>query len=284
MANYVFNYLYMNEETIKKYCNGEGELDFNKIIPKPEIFSHIKFQLFSQKTWEIEAKFMNFVIHKEKNLEKENINELIMLFLNKLGEKLESKNFEEILKNNPENETALALAPVYCETFYGKTNAAYWCAENWGTKWNACDQYKCEDYIEFTTAWSMPDKIIEKIIEENPNEPLKILFNDEVLGENCGIWQYFPLEEGKIQETGEEKISVSYSPDNLKVNYDPDNYEIIKNENGKPNALRNRLPHGDLIIYTDATDNPNNETAKNKKCFLFAGGEEDEWDEIYEED
>ena len=130
----------------------------------------------------------------------------------------------------------------------------------------------------------MPDKIIEKIIEENPNEPLKILFNDEVLGENCGIWQYFPLEEGKIQETGEEKISVSYSPDNLKVNYDPDNYEIIKNENGKPNALRNRLPHGDLIIYTDATDNPNNETAKNKKWFLFAGGEEEEWDEIYEED
>lgn len=108
MANYVFNYLYMNEGTIKKYCNGEGELDFNKIIPKPEIFSHIKFQLFSQKTWEIEAKFMNFIIHKEKNLEKENINELIMLFLNKLGEKLEGKNFEEILKNNPENETALA--------------------------------------------------------------------------------------------------------------------------------------------------------------------------------
>lgn len=284
MANYVFNYLYMNEGTMKKYFNEEGELDFNKIIPKPEIFSHIKFQLYSQKSRKTETEFINFITDREEVLGKENINDLITLFLNETGENLEGKNFEEILKNNPENETALALAPVYCETFYGKTNAAYWCAENWGTKWNACDQYKCEDYIEFTTAWSMPDKIIEKIIEENPNEPLKILFNDEVLGENCGIWQYFPLEEGKIQETGEEKILVSYSPDNLKVNYDPDNYEIIKNENGKPNALRNRLPHGDLIIYTDATDNPNNETAKNKKWFLFAGGEEDEWDEIYEED
>lgn len=284
MANYVFNYLYMNEGTMKKYFNEEGELDFNKIIPKPEIFSHIKFQLYSQKSRKTETEFMNFITDREEVLGKENINDLITLFLNETGEKLEGKNFEEIIKNNPENETVLALAPVYCETLYGKTNAAYWCAENWGTKWNACDQYRCEDYIEFTTAWSLPDKIIEKIIEENPNEPLKILFNDEVLGENCGIWQYFPLEEGKIQETGEEKISVSYSPDNLKVNYDPDNYEIIKNENGKPNALRNRLPHGDLIIYTDATDNPNNETAKNKKWFLFAGGEEDEWDEIYEED
>lgn len=278
MANYVFNYLYMNEGTLKKYFNEEGELDFNKVIPKPEIFSHIKFQLFSQKTWEIEAKFMNFVIHKEKNLEKENINELIMLFLNKLGEKLEGKNFEEILKNNPENETALALAPVYCETLYGKTNATYWCVEDWGTKWNACDQYKYEDYIEFTTAWSMPDKIIEKIIEENPNEPLKILFNDEVLGENCGIWQYFPLGEGKIQETGEEKISVSYDPHNLKINYD------IQKKSSKKNAIKVKKSHGDLIIYTDATDNPNNEIEKNKKWFIFAGGEEDEWNEIYGED
>jgi hypothetical protein len=268
----------MNEETLKKYYNEEGELDFNKVIPKPEIFSHIKFQLYSQKTSEIEAKFMNFVIHKEEVLEKENINDLIMLFLNKLGEKLEGKNFEEILKNNPENETALALAPVYCETFYGKINAAYWCAENWGTKWNASDQYNCEDYIEFTTAWSMPDKIIEKIIKENPNEPLKILFNDEVLGENCGIWQYFPLGERKIQETGEVKISVSYDPHNLKINYD--NQE----ENSKKNAIKVKLPHGDLIIYTDATDNPNNEIEKNKKWFIFAGGEEEEWNEIYGED
>lgn len=278
MANYVFNYLYMNEGTLKKYFNEEGELDFNKVIPKPEIFSHIKFQLFSQKTWEIEAKFMNFVIHKEKYLEKENINELIMLFLNKLGEKLEGKNFEEILKNNPENETALALAPVYCETLYGKTNAAHWCTENWGTKWNASDQYKCDDYIEFTTAWSMPDKIIKKIIEENPNEPLKILFNDEALGENCGIWQYFPLGEGKIQETGEEKISVSYDPHNLKINYDN------QKESSEKNAIKVKKPHGDLIIYTDATDNPDNKIEKNKKWFIFAGGEEDEWNEIYGED
>lgn len=278
MANYVFNYLYMNEGTMKKYFNEEGELDFNKVIPKPEIFSHIKFQLYSQKSRKTETEFMNFITDREEVLKKENINDLIMLFLDKHGEKFEGKNFEEIVKNNPENETLMGLLPVYCETLYGKTNAAYWCAENWGTKWNACDQYKCEDYIEFTTAWSMPDKIIEKIIEENPNEPLKIIFNDEALGENCGIWQYFPLGEGKIQETEEEKVSVSYDPHNLKINYD--NQE----ESSEKNAIKVKLPHGDLIIYTDATDNPNNETEKNKNWFIFAGGEEEEWDEIYGED
>lgn len=280
MANYIFNYLYMNEEILKKYFNEEGELDFNKIIPKPEIFSHIKFQLYSQKTREIEAKFMNFVIlNKEEVLKKENINDLIMLFLDKRGEKFKGENFEEMVKNNPENETLMGLLPVYCETLYGKTNAAYWCAENWGTKWNACDQYKYEDYIEFTTAWSMPDKIIEKIIEKNPNEPLKILFNDEALGENCGIWEYFPLGEGKIQETGEEKISISYDPHNLRVNYGN-----VQEENSEKNAIKIKLSHGDLIIYTDATDNPDNKIEKNKKWFIFAGGEEEEWDEIYGED
>ena len=37
---------------------------------------------------------MNFVARKGKSLEKGNINELIMLFLNGTGEKLEGKNFE----------------------------------------------------------------------------------------------------------------------------------------------------------------------------------------------
>ena len=68
------------------------------------------------------------------------------------------------------------------------------------------------------------------------------------------------------------------------MNYDPDNYKIMVNKNEEPNALKISLPHGDLIIYTDATDNQNNETEKNKKWFIFAGGEEEEWDEIYEED
>ena len=124
--------------------------------------------------------------------------------------------------------------------------------------------------------WS--NQIAEKIIEENPNEPLKIIFNDEALGENCGIWQYFPLGEGKIQETGEEKITVSYDPHNLKIKYD--NQE----ESSEKNAIKVKKPYGDLIIYTDATDNPKNEIEKNKKWFIFAGGDEEEWNEIYGED
>ncbi len=37
MANYVFNYLYADENLIKKYFNEEGKLDFGKVIPIPEI-------------------------------------------------------------------------------------------------------------------------------------------------------------------------------------------------------------------------------------------------------
>lgn len=39
MANYVFNYLYADENLIKKYFNEEGKFDFGKVIPIPEILN-----------------------------------------------------------------------------------------------------------------------------------------------------------------------------------------------------------------------------------------------------
>lgn len=191
MANYVFNYLYMNEETIKKYFNEEGKFDFGKVIPIPEI----------------------------SNIERNR-----------------------------------------------------WCKENWGTKCNADDQYHEWGYVEFTTAWSIPDKIIEKIIRDNPKEPLKIAYNEENTGENCGIWQYIPVKEE--QEEGEEKVSVIFNPDTLE----------LTETNGELNAIKIKFRNGNLLIHNDYTDNPKNNPQKNKKWFLFAGGTEEEWDEIYEED
>ena len=191
MANYVFNYLYMNEKILKKYFNEKNEFDFNKIIPMPEI----------------------------SNIERNR-----------------------------------------------------WCKENWGTKWNADDQYHEWGYVEFTTAWSIPDKIIEKIIRDNPKEPLKIIYNEENIGENCGIWQYIPVKEE--QEEGEEKVSVIFNPDTLE----------LTETNGELNAIKIKFRNGNLLIHNDYTDNPENNPSKNKKWFLFAGGTEEEWDEIVEED
>lgn len=191
MANYVFNYLYMNEEILKKYFNKKNEFDFNKIISMPEI----------------------------SNIERNR-----------------------------------------------------WCKENWGTKWNADDQYHEWGYVEFTTAWSIPDKIIEKIIRDTPKEPFKFLYNDENKGENCGVWQYIPVKEE--QEEGEGKVSVIFNPNTLE----------LTETNGELNAIKIKFRNGNLLIHNDYTDNPENNPQKNKKWFLFAGGEEEEWDEIYGED
>ncbi len=54
--------------------------------------------------------------------------------------------------------------------------------------------------------------------------------------------------------------------------------------NGELNAIKIKFRNGNLLIHNDYTDNPENNPQKNKKWFLFAGGEEEEWDEIYEED
>lgn len=191
MANYVFNYLYADENLIKKYFNEEGKFDFGKVIPIPEI----------------------------SNIERN-----------------------------------------------------HWCAENWGTKCNAEEQYYEGGYVEFTTAWSIPDKIVEKIIRDNPKEPLKIIYNEENIGENCGIWQYIPIK--GTQEEGEEKVSAVFNPDTLE----------LTETNGELNAIKIKFRNGNLLIHNDYTDNPENNPQKNKKWFLFAGGTEEEWDEIVEED
>jgi len=49
-----------------------------------------------------------------------------------------------------------------------------WCIENWGTKWNACNVRKMfkEEWklgFEFSTAWSVPVPIIEKIFSMFPD-------------------------------------------------------------------------------------------------------------------
>ncbi len=39
-----------------------------------------------------------------------------------------------------------------------------WSIKNWGTKWNACDSYVDECYISFSTAWSLPEPVIRKLM------------------------------------------------------------------------------------------------------------------------
>lgn len=67
------------------------------------------------------------------------------------------------------------------ETWYG------WCNHNWGTKWNSCDAvWRSDNYVEFETAWNMPEEIFLKLAELFPNLTFEVDFADEDIGINCG--------------------------------------------------------------------------------------------------
>jgi len=70
-----------------------------------------------------------------------------------------------------------------------------WRIRNWGTKWNAYEQDSnpASLTIEFQTAWSAPDRIIDRLAETVPG-PWWWVYADEDIGNNCGTWSRTPTE------------------------------------------------------------------------------------------
>lgn len=78
---------------------------------------------------------------------------------------------------------------------YGKDNWYDWAADSshWNTKWNAYDFETFEDgdtSISFSTAWSSPHPILQKLSEMFPDVHFQHLWADEDIGYNCGEREY----------------------------------------------------------------------------------------------
>ena len=58
-----------------------------------------------------------------------------------------------------------------------------WCIENWGTKWNACEQVYVlgeeEIDLDFQTAWSPPQGIYKKIQTRLPNCSISWFYRED---------------------------------------------------------------------------------------------------------
>lgn len=85
-----------------------------------------------------------------------------------------------------------------------------WRISNWGTKWDAYDQYKVDDNtIAFNTAWAAPAPVMEKLAKDNPNMRIDHKYADEMpnlvghtiyeRGEKVYDQTYYE-EEDKVQE------------------------------------------------------------------------------------
>lgn len=81
---------------------------------------------------------------------------------------------------------------------YGYKDWYDWSIANWGTKWNATTISVDDDTeaIEFDTAWSMPEPVFKAIAKHTP---LRVLYADEDLGNNCGMEDYYVNENGEVE-------------------------------------------------------------------------------------
>ena len=68
----------------------------------------------------------------------------------------------------------------------------HWCIENWGTKWDACDkslEYEDSEILAltFSTAWSPPEGIVEKLREKYPELSFSCFYDEP----GCEIAGYY---------------------------------------------------------------------------------------------
>ena len=201
--------------------DGELGVDFNKIIPMPESL-HVTSG--SVTDWAISAYLSSINPNntdvpgdKASNFVYENLLNQIGSQYRIMGTALKVELDESVSRCRDEIETLedlISLGTIYVGNLiqYGCTDWYNWAISNWGTKWNASEPYIGDDYIEFQTAWSHPDPIMQKWTEMNPDVTFNVKFADEDMGVNCGGYtakdgevldEYFP----DIDENREDALS-----------------------------------------------------------------------------
>ena len=189
MPNHVTNILSFSgdEKEIDKLRNAikgkfddgsEMQIDFNKIIPRPE---SLNITAGSSTDYGIAV-----VLFRE-----ENNPQLLLPILEYPWVKAEGITTPEALAHYLVEEGSADLKEgklaLENKKKYGHKDWYSWSCANWGTKWNA---YSQEDHglnvITFDTAWAAPFPVIEKLSEMFPKVEITMQFAEEDFGYNCG--------------------------------------------------------------------------------------------------
>lgn len=177
MPNHITNKLHITgnndrvKEIVSLITDDEGLLDFDKIIPCPQIIKDAG-----------EPHLGIVTAVKDKYHADVSSNPLIAV--------LELSNRAKN-KLNPKDHDCFEK----CCAAYEATGYAYWYdwnIENWGTKWNAYSQpdertNKDKGEIYFQTAWSAPVPIMVKLTEMFPDVSFSLWYADEDTGSNTGL-------------------------------------------------------------------------------------------------
>jgi len=167
MPNHVTNILKIigDEKTVKEIMdslkNDESPLDFNKIHKMPEELKNTSspVNVVTEKEYKKELKIYN---EKKENDTLKHWETL------PITEKMQ----QDLIKK------------------YGTDNWYDWAVNNWGTKWNAYDvNPMSENQIQFSTAWSTPTILMERLSMINPDVEIEVSYADEDTGSNVGMYK-----------------------------------------------------------------------------------------------
>lgn len=198
---------------------GAGSIDFNKIIPMP---ASLDIQAGSMTNRGLKA-YQDFI--SVYTLEGTRTG----LDLGNIPQERETAFLKTRPGINPE-EWALGRAAFQNIRQYGSPTWYEWSVKNWGTKWNAYDCVSGEGTLIFSTAWSAPHPVLEKLSKLYPDIVMEHRWADEDIGVNCGertykggqlIDEYYP-------DYGRQ--SVDFACDVMGVI--PEDYGLVLNEDG----------------------------------------------------
>lgn len=185
MPNHVTNsFLYVSDkEKFKKLAiNSGNEIDFEIIEPTPKDLKITTSGLYREyENDEIILSVMDYIKANCQELSQDEVTENVL----KLVDRRKLRRFKKYNASSLEYFENIVRA-MYNKQKYGYEDWYNFQCEEWGTKWNAYDQYVSEDLtcIEFHTAWSSPYAWLEKLAKEID---FTLVFADEDTGSNCGI-------------------------------------------------------------------------------------------------
>lgn len=212
MPNHVLNKLHFigEEEKVRealeklKYDEkGIGSIDFNKIIPMPEILKTMRTDIHMHKSINAYLSVINpwtINSYRNKNIpnfSEDHFNEIVIKVvpfnrylrldlseeeIDQLAEQLRYKNAQDLIAYGHKCISNILLynAPTWYE----------WAYMYWGTKWNA---YECEGIIEentimFKTAWANVTTLMIQMSRQFPDIEFEYQFAEEFIGTQVGSY------------------------------------------------------------------------------------------------
>jgi hypothetical protein len=205
MPNHITNILKFNgdkqkiEQLLKDISPDANEneieetayIDFNKIIPMPESYKGL-----------VSGSVTDTSVAVYMAVERKNYEKIDKIKAYPGYKSLKSKTREEFIEYLIESQGAtVELGKQYVDNYekYGAYTWYDWSCDNWGTKWNAYDQYFSEENNEiiFNTAWNGVPKLIQLISERYPEIEIEYKYADEDFGCNLAKLKFLA---GKIKE------------------------------------------------------------------------------------